>query len=167
MLRLRYRKIKKGDGEKYLKLLKQLDQETSFMLYEPNERNSSIEELEQRIEQINDRGGVIIGAELNNELVGFISANRLPLKRVKHSAYIVAGVLAKEGGKGVGTALFEKLMEWAEKNDITRLELTVMKHNERAIRLYQKIGFEIEGVKKNSLIIDGNYIDEYYMGMII
>ena len=27
------------------------------------------------------------------------------------------------------------------------LELTVMAHNERAIRLYKKMGFEIEGIK--------------------
>jgi len=163
---LKYKKLKKNDGENYLKLLKKLDHETSFMLYESNERKTTVKEMEQKIEQINSRGGVIIGAELNNEIIGFISAGRVPLKRVKHSVYIVAGVLSKESDKGIGTKLFKNLIEWAEENEISRLELTVMKHNERAINLYKKIGFEIEGIKKNSLVLDGDYIDEYYMGMI-
>lgn len=167
MLILQYKKIKKSDGEKYLKLMKELDQETSFMLYEPDERKTTIKEMEQKIEKINARGGVIIAAELENQLIGFITASRIPLKRVKHRVHIVVGVLKKESGKGIGTRLFEELIEWAKNNEISRLELTVMKHNEKAINLYKKIGFEIEGTKKNSLIIDENFVDEYYMGMIL
>ena len=147
--------------------MKKLDQETSFMLYEPDERKTTIKEMEQKIEKINARGGVIIAAELENQLIGFITASRIPLKRVKHRVHIVVGVLKKESGKGIGTRLFEELIEWAKNNEISRLELTVMKHNERAINLYKKIGFEIEGTKKNSLIIDENFVDEYYMGMIL
>lgn len=164
---LKYKELKKADGEKYLKLLKQLDQETSFMLYEPDERETTIKEMEQKIEKINDQGGVIIAAELENQLIGFVTASRIPLKRVKHRVHIVVGVLKEESGKGIGTKLFKKLIEWAINNEISRLELTVMKHNERAINLYKKIGFEIEGIKKNSLIIDKNLVDEYYMGMIL
>jgi len=167
VLILQYKKIKKSDGKKYLKLMKKLDQETSFMLYEPDERKTTIKEMEQKIEKINARGGVIIAAELENQLIGFITASRIPLKRVKHRVHIVVGVLKKESGKGIGTRLFEELIEWAKNNEISRLELTVMKHNERAINLYKKIGFEIEGTKKNSLIIDENFVDEYYMGMIL
>jgi len=162
-----YRKIEIGDGEKYLKLMKQLDIETSFMLYEPKERKTTVNEMEKKIEQINATGGVLIGAEVNNELVGFISASRVPLNRIKHSVHLVMGVLSKESGKGIATGLFNELIGWAKKNNIKRLELTVMKHNKRAIGLYKKIGFEIEGIKKNSLIIDKQYVDEYYMGMIL
>jgi len=164
---LQCRKIKKGEGRKYLELLKKLDQETSFMLYEVGERKTTVKKMKQKISQINNRGGTIIGAELNEELVGFISASRLPLQRVKHSVYIVIGVLKKASGKGVGTKLFKQLISWAKDNDITRLELTVMVHNKRAINLYKKIGFVIEGIKKKSLLIDGNYVDEYFMGMIL
>ncbi len=164
---MNYRKLKPKDGDKYLKLMKQLDKETSFMLYEPNERKTSIDEMNNKIEQVNNEGGVIIGAEADNELVGFVSANRIPLERIKHSVYIVAGVLSKVSGKGIGTDLFKELLSWAKENEITRLELTVIKHNKRAINLYKKIGFEIEGIKKNSLNVDNNYDDEYYMGMLL
>lgn len=42
-----------------------------------------------------------------------------------------------------------------------------MKHNESAIRLYEKMGFKKEGLKENSLIVNGKYVDEYYMGKIL
>ena len=42
-----------------------------------------------------------------------------------------------------------------------------MTHNLNAIKLYEKVGFIKEGVKKNSLLVDGNYVDEYYMGKIL
>lgn len=44
--------------------------------------------------------------------------------------------------------LMEAALDWAEhSNTIRRLELTVQKRNKRAIHIYQKFGFEIEGLK--------------------
>lgn len=42
-----------------------------------------------------------------------------------------------------------------------------MTHNVRGIALYKKSGFEIEGIKKKSLIVGGEGVDEYYMSKII
>jgi len=58
-------------------------------------------------------------------------------------------------------------MEWAQGNNIKRLELTVMKHNQAGIALYKKHGFEIEGIKKSSMLVNGSYVDEYYMAKIL
>lgn len=44
--------------------------------------------------------------------------------------------------------------------------LTVMTHNSRAIALYKKMGFTIEGLKKHSMKVDGRYVDEYLMAKI-
>jgi hypothetical protein len=33
--------------------------------------------------------------------------------------------------------------------------------------LHQKMAFQIEGIKKDSLLVDGVYVDEYYMGKIL
>jgi len=35
--------------------------------------------------------------------------------------------------------------------------------NERAVKLYQSLGFQIEGVKKYAAIRNGKYADEYLM----
>ncbi len=59
--------------------------------------------------------------------------------------------------------LLTELERWARNRHIHRLELTVVADNQRALSLYRKMGFEQEGVKRHSLLIHGQYVDEYYM----
>lgn len=42
-----------------------------------------------------------------------------------------------------------------------------MENNEAGIALYKKMGFDIEGIKRNSLYVDGQYINEYYMSKLL
>jgi RimJ/RimL family protein N-acetyltransferase len=99
--------------------------------------------------------------------MGFLGAYGGGYKRNRHSAYIVTGILQQFAGQGLGKRFFKMLDEWALAHHLHRLELTVMSHNERAVHLYQKMGFVIEGVKKDSLRGDGKYVDEYYMAKIL
>lgn len=48
----------------------------------------------------------------------------------------------------------------------TRLELTVRCDNEPAIHLYRKNGFVVEGVKKHTMRVNGEYVDEYTMAKL-
>jgi RimJ/RimL family protein N-acetyltransferase len=50
---------------------------------------------------------------------------------------------------------------------IHRLELTVVTENQAGLQLYKKMGFEIEGTKRQSLYIDGKFVDEYYMSKLV
>jgi RimJ/RimL family protein N-acetyltransferase len=70
-------------------------------------------------------------------------------------------------GKGIGNQLMNAIEEWAAENNIVRIELEVMAHNERGIALYKKRGFELEGLKKKSVCVNGEYKDEYMMAKII
>lgn len=62
--------------------------------------------------------------------------------------------------------LNSELDKWARENNLTRLELTVVSSNIVAKHFYEKNGFEIEGTRKNAMIIDGKYVDEYYMAKL-
>lgn len=70
-------------------------------------------------------------------------------------------------GEGIGTLLFEELERWAAKHHLHRLELTVVTRNEAGVSLYEKMGFELEGIKRDSLLINGEFLDEYYMAKIL
>jgi len=63
--------------------------------------------------------------------------------------------------------LFHRLADWAKQQHIHRLELTVMTHNTVGIALYKKQGFAIEGTKRHSLLINGQYVDEFYMSKLL
>ena len=162
------RAIRESDSEQFLLLCKSLDRETQFMMLEPGERTTTLEEQSQRIKNIlSTDNQMIFVAEQETKLVGYLGAYGGDFQRNYHCAYIVTGILQEYTGLGIGRQLFAALEAWAIQHGIHRLDLTVMCHNEWAVHLYQKIGFAIEGVKKDSLRIHDEYIDEYYMAKIL
>lgn len=167
-LPVKYRTLQPEDAENYWTMMNQLDSETKYMMYEPGERKekSSIEHLRKTIENAMTGGDFLLAAEIGGKLVGYIFAERGFFNRIRHTAYIVTGILAEYRGKGIGSEFFRRLDCWAVENRITRLELTVMCPNKAARRLYEKNGFVVEGLKKNSLLVDGEYVDEYYMSKV-
>lgn len=158
--------IKPKLAEEFLKLQLKLDNETKFMMLEPGERNITVEQLKARLSLSNEES-IFFGIEDDDELVGFISVTRGAYKRIRHTAYIVVGIQQKYSGKGLGMKLFQEVEKWALKCNVSRLELTVMSHNERAIKLYEKMGFYKEGTKEKAMLIDGVYINEYYMAKLL
>jgi RimJ/RimL family protein N-acetyltransferase len=155
------------DAEELVSLM-QLVERSNFMLFEPGERKLSPEQQRKRIESMKEeKTSTIFVAEDNERLIGYmfvIGGNPI---RTKHSVYLVIGIHEKYRGQGIGAKLFKIMEEWAIKHHIHRLELTVMEHNKAGIALYNKMGFEIEGIKRHSLLIDGKYIDEYYMSKLL
>ena len=157
------RKIKICDAEKFWYLSSALDKETKFMMLEPDERKKDITRTEAMISNILESDDFLFVAEVDDELIGFITASRGTANRVKHRAHIVVGIRKKFHGRGIGTKFFQELDSWALKQAVHRLELTVMTHNVGAIALYEKCGFNVEGIKKDSMCVDGEYVDEFYM----
>jgi RimJ/RimL family protein N-acetyltransferase len=44
--------------------------------------------------------------------------------------------------------------------------LTVHTSNLQALGLYLRYGFQVEGVRRHSLLVDGRYVDEYLMSRL-
>lgn len=85
-------------------------------------------------------------------------------QRLRHSASIGIMVHVDYQGKGIGTALLKKIIDLADNwLMLVRLELTAFVENDGAIKLYQSLGFQIEGIKKYAAIRNGKYADEYLM----
>jgi RimJ/RimL family protein N-acetyltransferase len=100
-------------------------------------------------------------------LVGYIGARGGAYRRNRHSAHLVIGILQAFTGQGIGARLFAALEDWAHERGLHRLELTVMVHNTAAIRLYRELGFVIEGTRKDSLLVNGAYVNEYAMAKLL
>ena len=163
---MKYRDLAVDEAGQFWDLMNRLDYETKYMLYEPGERKSNLAELESVIRDSAEGKDFLLVAEADDRLVGYISAQRGRMNRIAHSAYIVVGILKDYRGRGIGTEFFRRLDVWAEREHVTRLELTVICENSVAQRLYVRNGFEIEGVKRKSVCVDGKYLDEYYMAKL-
>lgn len=161
------RKLVPEDAAELLRLQHRLDEETSFMLLEPDERQTTVQQVQDMIGRFAEAGtSVLIGAFADGSLAGYISVMGESARRNRHSAYIVIGILKQYQGMGIGTRLFTEIEAWSAGSGIVRLELTVMTHNEQAVALYTKSGFEIEGIKRKSLKVNGEWVDEYYMSRL-
>jgi RimJ/RimL family protein N-acetyltransferase len=154
-----------ADAEKLVGLMKQVE-ESNFMLFDPGERKTTPEQIKKRIETM-DEHSIILLAQENDDFIGYLFAIGDALIRKRHSVYVAMGIQAGQRGKGTGTRLFQALERWAEEKGLHRIELTVMENNQAGIALYQKMGFDIEGVKKDSLYINGKYVNEFYMAKIL
>ena len=161
------RKIQIEDAKNLLNLLKKLDTETTFLLYEKEERKITIEQQRKNIQEQLEKGALTFVLEDNKKLVGYVFGNIFTANRKKHCMNLAIAILQEYTGKGYGTKLMNTIEEYAINNGITRLELEVAKTNKVAISLYQKIGFEEEGVKRNAFLVNGKYEDELLMAKII
>ena len=87
-------------------------------------------------------------AERHGEIVGRLSVGRDPHPASDHVADL--GLMVAKGHRrhGVGWGLLEQAARWARAVGVEKLELHVFPHNDGAIRLYERFGFEREGYRK-------------------
>lgn len=91
----------------------------------------------------------LLVAELpGGELVGRLSLMRDPHPASSHVADLGVMVAAPHRRLGIGTRLMRAAEEWAADAGISKLELHVFPHNEPAISLYRKLGYEREGLRR-------------------
>jgi RimJ/RimL family protein N-acetyltransferase len=94
-----------------------------------------------------------------------LSAQR-NLKKMKHVRVLAMLIIDGYREKGVGSALMDYAISWAKKNkEIEKISLSVFSTNERAINLYKKFGFEVEGILRKQFILKGKYVDDIEMGL--
>jgi RimJ/RimL family protein N-acetyltransferase len=162
------RTIREEDAEQFLSLCRQLDEETHFMMLEPGERTTTVAQQRERIHKVLAQANqTILVAEADGKLVGYIAGMGGDYHRDWKTVHIVIGILQTYSGQGIGKRFFQALEEWAVMQGMHRLELVVMAHNQRGIALYQRMGFQVEGVKRDDLFVDGGYINQYMMAKLL
>lgn len=80
-----------------------------------------------------------------------------------HVGQIGIGLLEGWRGLGIGHALMTTTLEACRARGFTRIELEVYAHNTRAIALYTRLGFVLEGRRVGVRLIDGEYQDMLLM----
>jgi RimJ/RimL family protein N-acetyltransferase len=92
------------------------------------------------------------------------SGGRRP--RVRHSGEFGMSVRKRYWGLGIGSLMLETLIDWARATGIVKkVNLRVRTDNRRAIGLYQRKGFVIEGTIRRAIHLDGQYFDHHWMGL--
>lgn len=160
------RSLAEPDAAAYVRFLRDLDAETAFLMWEPGERVLTEADVHLRIEMDPALRATWIAVE-DGAIVGFLVGIRGGARRISHRADFTMGVLERAAGRGAGQALLGAFEAWARTHGVRRLELTVMAHNDRAIRLYERVGFVREGIKRQAIVVGGRAVDEVVMGKLL
>jgi putative acetyltransferase len=108
----------------------------------------------QRPESVPDH--LLLVAEIGSMFVGSVQLFPLsPDQEDRRVGELGIYVLVPFRGKGVGTALMRELLRQASIWDYTRVVLSVLSTNERAIRLYEKFGFAAQGRRRREYAFIG------------
>jgi putative acetyltransferase len=90
-----------------------------------------------------------------------------PHLRRRHVMSLGMSVSVPWQGRGVGTALMQALMDYADNwLGVLRIELGVYADNLRAQALYRKFGFELEGRQRAYALRDGQFVDSLMMARL-
>jgi putative acetyltransferase len=96
-------------------------------------------------------------------IVGRLSLARDPHPASPHVADLGLMVAATHRRRGIGTALLEAAVSWAKGSGVSKLELHVFPWNEPAIELYERFGFEREGLRRGHYLRNGEAVDALLM----
>jgi len=90
------------------------------------------------------------------------------LQRTRRTATVGVGVLQAHWGLGLGRALMQAVERRARAAGLIRLELTVFAPNARARRLYERLGYAVEGTKRRSVELpERGLVDEILMAKLL
>ncbi|WP_353048582.1 GNAT family protein [Exiguobacterium sp. s127] len=83
------------------------------------------------------------------------------------TAWLMIGIDLSETGKGYGRKALQLLLRYAfYELNLERIQLTVFAYNERAIALYERLGFVHEGTYRQFLKRDGKRHDMLLYGLL-
>jgi len=154
------------DAENLSELRVKIDGETENLDREKGEAFIDIPGFKEMIKNdMESLRNLFLVAVIDNQIVGFSRCEGSILTRFSHKVEFGVCVVKDFWGYGIGKNLLTESVLWADANGLKKMTLNVLENNEKAITLYRKHGFEIEGVlKKDKLLSDGKYYNTIIMG---
>jgi putative acetyltransferase len=118
------------------------------------------------LESLNPANNVSLVVEKSGRIIGSGGFERQTGRRA-HVAYLGMGLHDEFCGQGIGSRLLRELITIADDwMNLRRIELTVYVDNARAVALYERHGFAMEGTHRDYAFRGGAFVDAYAMARI-
>lgn len=156
------RPARMGDAESTLRNVNRVGREEIYIMME---EVPGIEVERAWLSAFDGIRNVLFVGVAGSEVIGAADCHGGTFPKDRHVGGI--GIAIQDGWRGVGLGrrMMERLLEWMRARGFSKAELAVFATNERAIRLYESLGFTREGIRRRHVRIRGEYVDEILMGL--
>lgn len=115
-MEIEIREIEVEDYKELLDFMRKVKGETNFLLSYPDEMKLSYEDEKEHIKKVksSETSNHFVAIK-GNKIIGSTSFNGNTARKMKHCGTIGISVLKEYWGRGIATALLEKLISWAKK----------------------------------------------------
>lgn len=157
------RGIETDDARNFINLQEELFAESPFHYYGPDEQQLTVQQVKKMMTAWRkDHHATVLLCILNGAFTGYAYIKRQKQTRTKHVAQIRLAVKKQFTNKGIGSALLTQAEIWAKKQQVERLEAVITKNNEQAIALFENMNYLQDGVRKQAIKLNEEYLDELY-----
>lgn len=158
------------DAADILQALRIVGRETPYLVMDEKGMEMTPDEMSENLANLYESpNNVLMVALADRKVIGTASVKASAKKRMEHIGEIGISILKDYWGFGLGSLMMEELIEWAQESEmIRRLELTVQHRNQRAVHVYEKIGFTTEAIMpRGAKTDDGEFLEVHLMSMMI
>ncbi|WP_182467419.1 UDP-4-amino-4,6-dideoxy-N-acetyl-beta-L-altrosamine N-acetyltransferase [Staphylococcus cohnii] len=120
--------------------------------------------FENKMMEKNNKNFII---EQNDQAKGLLGFNQIDWINRNAEIFIFIGETSQQG-MGIGKQAMQQLIDFSRKNlNLHMLYLNVFSYNSGAIKMYEKIGFNIDGRLRESKFNKGKYHDTIIMSKLL
>jgi ribosomal protein S18 acetylase RimI-like enzyme len=152
------RPAEQGDLDGLVRVIRDVAEEGTYLEAETVAHVVDHEGVLLRHNEVQSR--MFLVATVDEEIVGWVHLDMPEEEKLSHTAVLTVGVAADHRGHGVGGALLDRGMAWAEDHGFEKLYNSVPATNQQAVAFLEDHGWTTEAVRSNHYKIDGSYVDE-------
>lgn len=108
----------------------------------------------------------VVAVDSGDKVVGWCDVSPVFGHSRAHIGILGIALLPEARGRGLGTQLLQAAIDRSWARGLTRIELSVRADNLNAKALYERLGFEHEGLARRASLIDGVYHDAFRMALL-
>lgn len=146
-----------------IRMLAEIEEHPDVRKWASHAYGGSIERMyawfKKSLTELPGSGNGFLVARVEGRVVGFVGIHRLG-GNMSHVGEVGIMVHPEHHNKGIGTALLKACVCIARKGGFERLEADTLAHNKGMMRIAEKAGFVLEGIRRGRIKRDDTYFDE-------
>jgi L-amino acid N-acyltransferase YncA len=157
------RPARQEDLKGVMKAIRDVAEEKKYIVAESVAEQIDHQDVLLRHNEVGSR--VFFVALIEEDVIGWAHLEAEKMDKLSHTAEVTFGVIEDYRGNGIGTQLFERVLEWSRSKGYEKLYQSVPATNEEAIGFLKDEGCEVEATREGHYKIDGEYVDEVMLAI--